>query len=115
MVPPSFSRPSRSAASIIARAGRSLIEPDGFALSSFRKSSHGPVSRRFTATSGVPPMRSSIVVIELLHPLYERLGYSVRTLDGREMAAIRDCHKLARGDQPCDLLGNFGRRERIGI
>src|SRR5215471_10732976 len=41
MVPPGLSRPSASAAPIIARAGRSLMEPDGLALSSFRNSRHG--------------------------------------------------------------------------
>ena len=58
MVPPGLSRPSASAASIIVRAGRSLIEPDGFALSSLRNSRHGPRSMRVTSMSGVLPMRS---------------------------------------------------------
>ena len=44
-VPPGCRRPSRSAASIIARPMRSLIEPPGFCDSSFRNSVHGPVSK----------------------------------------------------------------------
>ncbi len=59
IVPPGLSRPSRSAASIIATPMRSLIEPPGFCDSSFRNSSQGPVSRRVTRTSGVLPIRSS--------------------------------------------------------
>ena len=52
--------PSRSAASIMARATRSLIEPVGFWFSSFTKSWHGPVSIRVISTSGVSPMSASI-------------------------------------------------------
>ena len=57
-----FKRPSASAASIMARAGRSLIEPLGFADSSLRNSRHGPKSKRVTSTSGVLPMRSRTLV-----------------------------------------------------
>jgi hypothetical protein len=46
IVPPGFNAPRRSAASIIDKPMRSLIEPPGFAYSSFRNSSHGPVSKR---------------------------------------------------------------------
>ena len=56
MVPPGFRFPSRSAASIIASATRSLIEPVGFWFSSFTKSWQGPVSIRVISTSGVSPM-----------------------------------------------------------
>ena len=45
ITPPGFSRPSRSAASIIVSAILSLIEPPGLALSSFRNRRHGPVSK----------------------------------------------------------------------
>ncbi len=58
-VPPGLSEPSRSAASTIDSAMRSLIEPPGFWFSSFRNSLHLPVSSRFTSTSGVPPIISS--------------------------------------------------------
>src|SRR5690606_11572171 len=59
MVPPGFSQPAFSAASIIDRAMRSLIEPPGFWLSSFRNRRQGPVSIRVTSTIGVLPIRSS--------------------------------------------------------
>src|SRR5690606_1349720 len=59
MVPPGFSQPAFSAASIIDRAMRSLMEPPGFWLSSFRNRRHGPVSIRVTSTIGVLPIRSS--------------------------------------------------------
>src|SRR6516164_1627694 len=47
------------------RAGRSLIEPEGLALSSFRNSRHGPVSMRLTSIRGVEPMRSRTEAIGL--------------------------------------------------
>src|SRR3546814_1281051 len=45
MVPPGRSRPSFSAASIMARPMRSLIDPAGFWFSSFTNNRHGPVVR----------------------------------------------------------------------
>src|SRR5205085_5776710 len=69
IVPPGLSRPSVSAASIIARAGRSLIEPEGFALSSLRNRRQGPRSIRVTSTRGVSPIRSRTeVMIFVYHP-----------------------------------------------
>src|SRR5687767_3782892 len=58
MVPPGFSEPSFSAASIIERAMRSLIEPPGLALSSFTKRRQGPVSKPVSSSIGVRPIRS---------------------------------------------------------
>jgi hypothetical protein len=58
MVPPRFSRSSAAAASIMTRAGRSLMEPDGLVLSSFRNSRHGPQLNLVISISGVSPMRS---------------------------------------------------------
>src|SRR5947209_7056013 len=55
---PGLSFPSRSAASIIDRPMRSLIEPVGFWFSSLTNSRHGPVSSCRTSTSGVLPMVS---------------------------------------------------------
>ena len=49
--------PSRSAASIIERPMRSLIEPPGFWLSSFTNSRHGPVCKVRSSTSGVLPIK----------------------------------------------------------
>src|SRR5690606_35713741 len=59
MVPPGLRKPSFSAAAIIDRAMRSLIDPPGFWLSNFRNSRHGPVSIFVTSTIGVLPIRSS--------------------------------------------------------
>ena len=59
MVPPGFSRPSRSAASSISMAGRSFDDPPGLVVSSFRATVQGR-SRPTTAsfTIGVLPIRS---------------------------------------------------------
>jgi hypothetical protein len=65
-------RPSRSAASIMARPMRSLIEPPGFCDSSLRNSVQGPVSKRLTRTSGVLPISSSTA---------GRQGWACRHLD----------------------------------
>ena len=62
MVPPGRSRPSRSAATIISSAGRSLDEPPGLVVSIFMASTLGIRSTsliRFSRTSGVLPMRST--------------------------------------------------------
>ena len=67
IVPPGFSSPARSAASIIGSPIRSLTEPPGFSISSLARMSGcrptGPRSRvtRVSRTSGVPPTRSRIV------------------------------------------------------
>ncbi len=61
IVPPGFSRPSRSAASIIVTAGRSLTLPPGFVVSSFTASmatSPCDSDSRGSLTIGVFPMRS---------------------------------------------------------
>src|SRR3954454_11827101 len=59
MVPPGPSSPSRSAASIIATAGRSLTLPPGFVVSSFATIWHcNPSVTRRRRTSGVLPTRS---------------------------------------------------------
>src|SRR5215211_8055332 len=59
IVPPGLSRPSRSAASTIATAGRSLTEPPGFVVSILAMRSHvSPRPTRASRTSGVSPMRS---------------------------------------------------------
>src|SRR5947207_5694340 len=60
MVPPGCNLPSRSAASIIESAMRSLIEPLGLWFSSLRKSWQSPVSIRVISTSGVSPMSERI-------------------------------------------------------
>ena len=38
---------------------RSLMDPPGFWLSSFKKSEHGPVSKRVSCRTGVAPMRAT--------------------------------------------------------
>src|SRR5688572_14338032 len=55
-VAPGRMSPRCSAASIIFRPMRSLIDPPGFMHSSFRNSSHEPVSRCWALTIGVSPM-----------------------------------------------------------
>ena len=59
MVPPGFSSPSRSAASIILTAIRSFTEPPGFRYSTLASTSGlaSPVTR-VSCTSGVLPTRS---------------------------------------------------------
>jgi len=59
-VEPGLIRPSFSAASIMERATRSLMEPPGFWLSSLRKRRQGPVSKWVTSTRGVAPIRSRL-------------------------------------------------------
>ena len=62
IVPPGFSFPSRSAASIIVIAIRSLTEPPGFRYSSFASSVAAPSGTTFCSrTSGVLPTSSSSV------------------------------------------------------
>ncbi len=61
IVPPGRSRPSRSAATIISSAGRSLDEPPGLPVSIFIASTLGICSSsliRFIRTRGVLPIRS---------------------------------------------------------
>ncbi len=60
MVPPGFRLPSRSAASIMDSAIRSLIEPPGLRFSSLRNSRQGPVSKLRTSTIGVLPIMASV-------------------------------------------------------
>src|SRR5690606_5051868 len=57
-VAPGWMSPRASAASIMRRPMRSLMDPPGFMHSSFRYSSQGPVSRCWALTMGVSPMSS---------------------------------------------------------
>src|SRR5512141_631639 len=61
IVPPGFSRPSRSAASTIASPIRSLIDPPGLARSDLIHTSASGPNSRLTRTCGVLPMVSSMV------------------------------------------------------
>src|ERR671918_2612027 len=59
IVPPGFSRPARSAASIIRRPMRSLTLPPGFSISSFaRRVGRRPREILFRRTRGVSPIAS---------------------------------------------------------
>src|SRR4051794_9167206 len=61
IVPPGRNRPSRSAASIIATATRSLIEPPGLRYSTLATSwDVRPAPKRDSRTSGVQPIASRI-------------------------------------------------------
>ena len=59
IVDPGLRRPSFSAASIIARAGRSFTLPPGFVVSTFATTGHAiPSVTRVRRTMGVLPIRS---------------------------------------------------------
>src|ERR1051326_3458180 len=64
MVPPGFSRPARSASSIILTAMRSLIELPGLNVSTFARTVPltTPLVMRLMRTSGVSPMASRMVL-----------------------------------------------------
>src|SRR5512136_1513811 len=64
IVPPGFSRPSRSAASTIASAMRSLIEPPGLARSDLIHTSASP-NRRLIRIAGVLPMVSRMLLARM--------------------------------------------------
>src|ERR1700730_5280959 len=129
MVPPGLRRPSASAASIMVRAGRSLSEPEGFALSSLRNSRQGPRSMRVTSMRGVSPMRSStdaMAVYSIVrpktgrpasagHPFDERPVHRVWPFHGGKMAAIGDDDEPRSGDAGGDLLRERRRSELIAV
>src|SRR3546814_15426739 len=75
MVPPAFRLPSRSAASIIARPIRSLIDPPGLARSDLIHTSASGNSRE-TRICGVLPMvsRIELAFIVAVHLLDNRTG-----------------------------------------
>ena len=75
IVPPGLSRPSRSAASTIATAGRSFTDPPGFVVSIFAMRSHvSPRPTRASRTSGVSPMRSRTESATSISPAIARDG-----------------------------------------
>src|SRR5512132_2887160 len=75
IVPPGLSRPSRSAASTIATAGRSFTDPPGFVVSIFAMRSHvSPWPMRGSRTSGVSPMRSRTESATSISPAIPRDG-----------------------------------------
>src|SRR6476469_2802481 len=85
MVPPGCNFPSRSAASIIESAIRSLMDPLGLKFSSLRKSWQTPVSSRVISTRGVSPINERIdggfswdAVCERIMRLRSPLGFTVR-------------------------------------
>src|SRR5438034_243625 len=75
MVPPGLSRPSRSAASTIATAGRAFTDPPGFVVSILAMRSHvSPRPMRESRTSGVSPMRSRTESATSISPAIVRDG-----------------------------------------
>ena len=75
MVPPGLRRPSLSAASIMARATRSLALPPGFMASTLAsRGSRSPLLREYSrrATSGVCPMSAvtSLAIFIMFHLLF---------------------------------------------
>src|SRR5262245_2106476 len=128
MVPPGLRRPSASAASIMVRAGRSLSDPEGLALSSLRNSRQGPRSMRVTSMRGVSPMRSSTEAMAVYsitrpttgrpsarHPFDQRPVHRVRPLHGGKMSAIGDDDETRAGDASGDLLRERRRGELIAV
>src|SRR6266566_130356 len=128
MVPLDFRRPSASAASIMVRAGRSLSEPEGFALSSLRNSRQGSQSMRVTSMRGVSPMRSSTDAMAVYsiarpnagqpsagHPFDERPVHRVRPLHGGKVPAIGDDDEPRSGDPGGELLRERRRGELIAV
>src|SRR6266404_289075 len=80
IVPPGFSFPSRSAASIIGRPMRSFTEPPGFRYSSFARICAPPRGESFSSrTIGVAPTSSSTVGNSLGTPEAYSFGRSHRT------------------------------------
>jgi hypothetical protein len=77
IVPPGFSFPSRSAASIRAIAARSLIDPPGFSASIFATScGRRSLPSRDSRTSGVSPTASRIE--SLISTLVPEAVFSMR-------------------------------------
>src|ERR1700750_1101457 len=102
MVPPGFSRPSRSAASIMATAGRSFTLPPGLNSSTLARRSHSR-SRpaRPSRTSGVFPTRSSSESATSIESRLALAVWRVLLLFGGslvERAAQRAVHRLGRED-----------------
>src|SRR3954451_5578180 len=93
IVPPGFSLPSRSAASIIASPIRSLLEPPGFMYSSFASSIAGsPAERRARRTIGVFPTSSRTV------------GYA-RAIGREAYPGASDAHRATGEDEARGPLG----------
>src|SRR5262245_55609150 len=100
MVPPGLRSPSRSAASIIATAGRSFTDPPGFVVSILATRSHvSPRPMHGSRTRGVSPMSPRTESATSISPLIARDGTPHRrilgslagalVLDRRERAAGR--------------------------
>src|SRR5690606_12788382 len=96
IVLPGRSAPDASAASIMDLPMRSLIEPPGFWLSSFRNSRHGPASSFFTSCIGVLPIASST--------LPKTGGAIVVVVMRSPFVADRQCRSPAAGVQAASCL-----------
>src|SRR5258708_25180127 len=102
MVPPGFSSPLASAASIIFTAIRSLALPPGFKYSTFAATMAAPSgTTEFRRTSGVPPMRS-------LMCRAIRMRQSSQAISGRAHPHGRPSPALARGF--ADVLPDLAQR-----
>src|SRR5574337_2127154 len=101
-VSPGLILPARSADSIIDRPMRSLIEPPGLALSSFRNSSHTPASRRCALTIGVLPMSSSTLLLMVM-------GFR---LSGRKIRPNPRTRRVPANDLACIAPGGTLRNHR---
>src|SRR5438105_6021181 len=111
IVPPGFSRPSRSAASIIRWPMRSLTLPPGFSISSFaRMVGLTPVVTRWRRTSGVFPIASRKLSSARIASLPRRRE---RDVEGRAPAghALRPDPPVVRLD---DGAGDVQAQPRAG-
>src|SRR3954464_1454202 len=92
IVAPGCSEPSFSAASIIAMAARSLMDPVGLWSSSLAQSRTSEVGDRFgSPTSGAPPSESTREAKRAIRSLSERVEVSAagdRGEDGHRVAVL---------------------------
>src|SRR5579863_8317240 len=107
ITPPGFKSPSRSAASIMVSAGRSLELPPGFIDSSFtRTCTPFGVARRLKRTSGVSPMRSNREFATRMAPPYlgkrRPRGWRDRTPPSRTDRVAFERVAVAVTDPPLD-------------
>src|ERR1051326_3856090 len=98
MVPPGFSAPERSAASIMRRAMRSLTEPPGLKYSTLARTvAWSPLVTLFSFTSGVFPTRSTMDSAYFIGGVSRFLLYGGYTaaLYGTHKPTVRNRHDVA--------------------
>src|SRR5581483_10495261 len=112
---PGSSSPEASAASIIASATRSLIDPVGFAPSSLAYSwTPGFGDSRVSSTSGVPPTRSRTLGASLLATGHRRQQDHGHALADRRLELVEGADVLAVDVHVRELELSLERREAGG-